>query len=213
MKLILIAPSGGGKGSQADMITRDFGIPNISTGDLLRKHVSDGTKIGKEAQSYMNAGQWVPDSVMIDIITQAVVGMEGYILDGFPRTLNQAKALKNGGIDIDAVIELDVSDEMVMERLAGRWTCKNSECGFIWNENFEGFTHGQCGKCQGEIFQREDDKPETIARRLKNYRESNKDILDFYREQGKLFSIKVQPHYMPADTYKILKAHLDEIVQ
>jgi len=210
MKLILIAPSGGGKGSLADLIVRDYTIPNISTGDIFRKNIREGTPLGLKAEAFVNSGKWVPDELTIDLILDRVQYGDcrnGFILDGFPRTLNQAKALAEK-VEIDSVIELDITDELVISRLAGRWMCKN--CQYIWNTRFEGFVEGSCGKCGGEIYQRDDDKEEFIAKRLKQYREANKDILDFYKKKGLLFTVQIGPEYMPTDTYKIVREYFNK---
>jgi len=205
MKLILIAPSGGGKGSLADLIVKDYGIPTISTGDIFRRNIKERTPLGIKAEKYVKTGAWVPDDLTIDLILDRIQYgdcKKGFILDGFPRTLNQAKALA-AKVSIDAVIELDITDELVINRLAGRWMCKN--CSYIWNSRYPGFNKDACGKCTGPIYQREDDKEEYIARRLAQYREANKCILDFYRRRGLLFSVKIQPEFMPDDTYKIVR--------
>lgn len=210
MKLILIAPSGGGKGSLAELIVKDYNIPNISTGDIFRKNIREQTPLGKKAEKFVNSGTWVPDELTIELILDRIQYGDcrnGFILDGFPRTLNQAKALA-AKVDIDAVIELDITDELVMARLAGRWMCK--ECQYIWNTRFEGFKPGACGKCNGEIYQREDDKEEVIAKRLLQYREANKSILDFYRAKGILLTVPIEAHYMPTDTYCIVKKYFDK---
>ena len=210
MKLILIAPSGGGKGSLADLIVKDYHIPNISTGDIFRKNIKERTPLGIKAEKFVKSGTWVPDDLTIELILDRLQYGDcknGYILDGFPRTLNQAKALA-AKVDIDAVIELDITDELVLARLAGRWMCKS--CNYIWNTRFPGFKDCSCGKCDGEIYQREDDKEEVIAKRLKQYRDANKDILNFYRDKGVLFTVKIQPEYMPNDTYKIVKEHFNK---
>jgi adenylate kinase len=204
MKLILIAPSGGGKGSLADLIVRDFGIPNISTGDIFRKNIKEQTPLGIKAEEFVAKGAWVPDELTIEMLLDRIKYSDcknGFILDGFPRTLNQAKALAKK-VAIDAVIELDITDELVINRLAGRFMCKN--CKYIWNTRFPGFKAEACATCNGELYQRDDDKEEFIARRLAQYREANKDILDFYRKKGLLFSVEIQPEFMPNDTYKIV---------
>ena len=210
MKLILIAPSGGGKGSLADLIVKDYNIPNISTGDIFRKNIKEKTPLGLKAEKYVKSGAWVPDDLTIALILDRVQYGDcknGFILDGFPRTLNQAKALAEK-VSMDLVIELDITDELVINRLAGRWMCKT--CQYIWNTRFPGFKAEACGKCEGELYQREDDKEEVIARRLAQYREANKDILKFYQKKGILFSVEIQPEYMPKDTYKIVKEYFTE---
>ena len=211
MKLILIAPSGGGKGSLADLIVRDYNIPNISTGDIFRKNIREQTPLGKTAEKFVLAGAWVPDDVTIDLILDRLQYGDckrGFILDGFPRTLNQAKALAEK-VDIDAVIEIQITDELVLERLSGRFMCRG--CDFIWNTRFEGFKENECGKCAGELYQREDDKEEVIKKRLRQYREANSDILDFYRKRGKLFSVQSKAETMPIDTFRTVKAHLENL--
>ena len=213
MKLILIAPSGGGKGSLADLIVQDYNIPNISTGDILREHRKKGTELGKIAQEYIDKGLLVPDEVMINIIKERVKAEDcknGYILDGFPRTLGQAKALSAAGIKVDSVVELDVADDMIIERLAGRWTCKNNSCGHITNERFADYKAGECSKCSGEIYQRDDDKPEAIKQRIANYHNNSRAILDYYSEEGLLYSIKIAREDMPTDTFEKVKKYLVE---
>jgi len=207
MKLILIAPSGGGKGSLAELIVKDFGIPNISTGDIFRKNIKEGTPLGLKAESFVNSGKWVPDELTIELLLDRLQHGDcknGFILDGFPRTLNQAKVLAEK-VDIDSVIELDITDGLVMKRLGGRWMCK--KCQYIWNTRFEGFTKDKCGKCGGEIYQRDDDKEEFIAKRLRQYRDANKDILNFYEEKGLLFTVPIGREYMPTDTYGVVSAY------
>ena len=210
MKLIIIAPSGGGKGSLADLIVKDYKIPNISTGDIFRKNIKEKTPLGLKAEEYVSSGTWVPDDVTIAMLKDRLAEPDcknGFILDGFPRTLAQAKALDQE-IKVDSVVELDITDELVIARLAGRWMCK--DCGYIWNTRFPGFKHGSCGTCNGPLYQREDDKEEVIAKRLKQYRAQNKDILKFYEDAGLLFSVEIQPEYFPPDTYKIVKAYFNE---
>jgi adenylate kinase len=210
MKLILIAPSGGGKGSLADLIVKDYKIPNISTGDIFRKNIKEKTPLGLKVSEYVNNGLWVPDELTVDMLMDRLKEKDcanGYILDGFPRTLNQAKVLAQH-VDIDSVIELDVSDELVIERLAGRWTCKG--CNYIWNSRFDGFKASACGKCDAEIFQRDDDKEEMILKRLKQYRDQNCEILDFYRQADKLYTIPIKPEYYPPDTYAIVRAYFEK---
>lgn len=207
MKLILIAPSGGGKGSLAELIVRDYNIPNISTGDIFRKNIKDKTPLGLKAEQYVQSGTWVPDELTIELLLDRIGQADckkGFILDGFPRTLNQAKALAEK-VDIDSVIELDITDELVIKRLGGRWMCK--KCQYIWNTRFDGFNKEKCGKCSGEIYQRDDDKEEFIAKRLRQYRDANKDILKFYSDKNLLFTVPIGPEYMPTDTYGVVSAY------
>lgn len=209
MKLIIIAPSGGGKGSLADLIVKDYGIPNISTGDIFREHIKKGTPLGKQAKGYIDKGEWVPDEVTINMLLERIKQSDctnGFILDGFPRTLNQAKELAKH-VTVDAVVELDITDKLVMERLAGRWMC--GKCNKIHNSRYNDISKG-CIECGSALHQREDDKEEFIARRLQQYREQFKSILDFYKKAGKFLSVPIKPEYFPPDTYKIVKKYFDE---
>jgi len=208
MKLILIAPAGGGKGSLAELLCKEYNIPNISTGDMLRKLIAEKNPVGIKAEPYVKGGHLVPDNIMADLVAERVRAADcknGCIFDGFPRTLGQAQSLI-GKVQIDAVIELDIEDKLVMERLGGRWTDKVT--GKIWNERYPNFAKA---KASGNLFQREDDNPAAISKRLSDFRVNVKDILDFYKKQGILFSVKIKPEFMPEDTYKIVKAHLDKL--
>jgi len=210
VKLILIAPSGGGKGSLAELIVKEYSIPNISTGDIFRKNIKEKTPLGKKAEAFVEKGAWVPDDITIDMLLDRIKHSDcksGFILDGFPRTLNQAKALAEK-VDIDVVIEIQITDKLVLERLSGRFMCKG--CDYIWNTRYEGFTADKCAKCAGELWQRDDDKEEVIKKRLNQYREANKCILDFYKKQGKLFSVQNKPETMPMDTFLTVKAYFEK---
>ena len=206
MKLILIAPGGGGKGSLAEFIVSDYSIPHISSGDIFRKNIKEGTLLGMQVEKYVTSGALVPDEVVFGPVFERLQRddcRKGYILDGFPRTLKQAKVLAEK-VDIDAVIELEVPDELILARLAGRWMCKS--CNTITNSRFyKDFKEGVCTKCSGELYQREDDKPEVVKRRLAQYRAGFKDILDFYRHKGILYPVKVGWNDTPLYTYSLVK--------
>lgn len=195
MNLILLGPPGAGKGTQAKLVAEQFGIPQISTGDILRRAVKDGTPLGQEAQAYMERGDLVPDAVVIGIIEERLTQPDcqaGYILDGFPRTEVQANALaetlgKRGGA-IDHVVNIEVSDEELIPRLTGRRTCK--ECQEPYNVAFNPpQREGVCDKCGGELIQRKDDDEETIRARLGVYREQTAPLVAYYEKQGLLRTV------------------------
>ncbi|MDG4774697.1 MULTISPECIES: adenylate kinase [Micromonosporaceae] len=195
MRLVLVGPPGAGKGTQAEFIAAHLVVPKISTGDIFRANVSQGTPLGVEAKRYMDAGKLVPDEVTINMVRDRLAepdAAEGFLLDGFPRTTPQAaaldKLLADLGTALDLVLELVVDDDEVIRRLSGRRTCRG--CGKIWHVEFDApATEGRCDRCGAELFQRDDDKPETIAQRLVEYAEKTAPLVDFYGAQGKLVGI------------------------
>ncbi|MFU8851060.1 adenylate kinase [Micromonospora sp. SL1-18] len=195
MRLVLVGPPGAGKGTQAEFIAAHLSVPKISTGDIFRANVSQGTALGVEAKRYMDAGKLVPDEVTINMVRDRLAepdASEGFLLDGFPRTTPQAaaldKLLADLGTALDLVLELVVDDDEVIRRLSGRRTCRG--CGKIWHVEFDATTRpGICDRCGGELFQRDDDKPETIAARLREYAEKTAPLVDYYGAQGKLVGI------------------------
>ncbi|WP_320066512.1 adenylate kinase [Micromonospora sp. RTGN7] len=195
MRLVLVGPPGAGKGTQAEFIAAHLSVPKISTGDIFRANVSQGTPLGVEAKRYMDAGKLVPDEVTINMVRDRLAepdAGEGFLLDGFPRTTPQAAALDKLLADLDTalelVLELVVDDDEVIRRLSGRRTCRG--CGKIWHVEFDATTReGICDRCGAELFQRDDDKPETIAARLREYAEKTAPLVDFYGAQGKLVGI------------------------
>ena len=209
MKIILIAPSGGGKSTVSEFIIRDFGVSHISTGDIFRRNIADGTPLGEQVEKYIKKGLFVPDEIVLEMVGERIVQSDcqnGFILDGFPRTLNQAQLFAEK-VDIDAVIELDVSDEIVMYRLTGRWMCR--KCGTIHNSNRESIEH--CKLCDSvQLYQRDDDKEDIIKNRLAQYREVRDDLLNFYRSTGKLFTVSVDKDTSPEEVYQTVKTFLDE---
>lgn len=190
--LILLGGPGAGKGTQAKKLVEHYKIPQISTGDILRAAVKAGTELGKTAKKHMDAGELVPDSVVIGIIEERLKEPDtknGYILDGFPRTIAQAKALdeilQKLGSQVDHVISIEVPDEELVNRLAGRWTCKN--CGQMYHEkNKPPKKEGVCDECGGELYQRDDDKIETIKERLKTYHAQTSPLIDYYKNKNLL---------------------------
>jgi adenylate kinase len=196
MRLVLLGAPGAGKGTQAKKLIDKYGIPQISTGDILRKAVADGTPLGKEAKSYMDSGGLVPDSVVIGLVKERLAQddcKKGYILDGFPRTTPQAEALDKvlGEMKspLDTALSVDVDKNDLMKRLTGRRTCKN--CQQMYNIYFTPpKAEGKCDKCGGELFQRDDDKEATIKNRLDVYEKSTAPLIDYYRKQGILKSVE-----------------------
>lgn len=195
MRLVLLGAPGAGKGTQAKKLIEKYGIPQISTGDLLRAAVAAGTPLGKEAKSYMDKGELVPDSVVLGMVEERLKQddcKKGYILDGFPRNVAQAEALDkmlNGlGMSLDAALSVDVPFDDLMKRLTGRRTCKS--CGQMYNIYFNPpKKEGVCDKCGGELFQREDDKEETIKKRLEVYNSQTAPLIEYYGKKGILKSV------------------------
>ena len=188
MNIIFLGPPGAGKGTQAQMVCDALKIPQISTGDILRRAMKDGTETGLKAKSYIDAGKLVPDGVIIDIVKERLAMDDcrgGYILDGFPRTVPQAEAL-DGFAVIDSVIELDVADQVLVDRLSGRRVCL--KCGATYHVSMlEGKT--TCDKCGEELIQRDDDKAETVLNRLKVYHEQTAPLTGYYEKKGLLHRV------------------------
>ncbi len=195
MGIILLGPPGAGKGTQAKKLTQAFAVPQISTGDMLRAAVKNGTALGKQAKAFMDAGGLVPDEVVIGIVKERLAEPDcgkGFILDGFPRTIPQAEALdrvtKELGKEIRFVLSLEVDQNELMERLCGRRTCTG--CGAMYHVKFNApKAAGKCDKCGMALIQRDDDKEETIKNRLANYNNATAPLLDYYRNTGKIRSV------------------------
>lgn len=195
MKLVLLGPPGAGKGTQAKQMIDKYGIPQISTGDILRQAVKDGTQMGKSAKAYMDQGELVPDDVIIGIVQERIQADDcsnGYIFDGFPRTAAQAEALdsmlKKLGTQLDAVVSIEVPEDDVVQRLSGRRTCKS--CGTLFHVVFNPpATAGVCDACGGALFQRDDDNETTIRQRLSVYARQTAPLIDYYAKAGILKSI------------------------
>lgn len=195
MRTVLLGAPGSGKGTQGVFLSRQYGIPQISTGDLLRAAVSAGTELGKQAKSAMDSGALVSDEIVVGLIRERLSeddASEGYILDGFPRNIAQAEALDvmldDLGQPLDGVVLLDVPFNELMQRLTGRRTCKN--CGAIFNVHLSPPKQdGVCDACGGELFQRQDDNEATIENRLKVYEDQTAPLVGFYEKQGKLHTV------------------------
>ena len=207
MKLILLGAPGAGKGTQADIIKKQLGIPTISTGNILRAAVKNGTPTGLKAKEYMDAGKLVPDEVIIGIITERLAEDDcknGYILDGVPRTIAQAEAMEKAGINFDAVVSIEVADEVIMGRMSGRRVCES--CGASYHlVAVPPKVAGVCDSCGGKLVQRKDDAPETVKDRLAVYHKETEPLKDFYAQRGLLKSVENQPS-VEATTAAILKA-------
>jgi adenylate kinase len=195
MRLVLVGPPGAGKGTQAEFIASHLSVPKISTGDIFRANVQAGTPLGVEARRYMDSGQLVPDEVTINMVRERLAdpdAADGFLLDGFPRTVPQASALDkllaDLGAALDVVLELVVDDDEVIRRLSGRRTCRG--CGKIWHVVFDPPTHeGICDRCGSELYQRDDDKADTVAERLRVYARDTSPLVTFYGAQCKLVGI------------------------
>ena len=195
MQAILLGPPGAGKGTQAKMLTERYGVPQVSTGDILRAAVAAGTPLGKEAKTYMDRGALVPDEVVIGIVRDRLGEPDcrkGYLLDGFPRTVAQAEALsrmlKKLGAPLPRVASLEVGEEELVKRLSGRRTCP--ACGELFHvESHPPRVEGICDKCGGRLIQREDDREETIRRRLQVYRKETEPLIGYYQNQGLLKTV------------------------
>lgn len=207
MKLVLLGAPGAGKGTQAEILSRKLSIPTISTGNILRAAVKNGTPVGLQAKAFMDAGKLVPDDVIIGIVRERLAESDcagGYILDGMPRTIPQAEALEKVGIEIDCALSIEISDDTIVERMSGRRTCPN--CGASYHiVSAPPKTEGICDNCGSELTIRKDDAPETVKARLAVYHKETEPLKDFYAQRGKLKSVENQPT-IEATTAEIEKA-------
>ena len=207
MKMILLGAPGAGKGTQAERLCKVLDIPTISTGNILRAAVKNGTPTGLKAKAFMDAGKLVPDEVIIGIITERLAEDDcknGYILDGVPRTIAQAEAMEKAGINFDAVVSIEVADQVIMERMSGRRVCES--CGASYHlVAVPPKVAGVCDSCGGKLVQRKDDAPETVKDRLEVYHKETEPLKDFYAQRGLLKSVENQPS-VEATTAAILNA-------
>ena len=195
MKLILLGAPGAGKGTQAEILSRVYRIPTISTGNILRAAMKNGTPVGLQAKAYVEAGKLVPDEVIIGIIEERLAQPDcanGYILDGVPRTIPQAEAMEAKGIDIDWALSIEVEDRVIVDRMSGRRTCKNCSATFHVVSN-PPKQEGICDFCGGELGIRKDDAPETVLGRLQVYHRETEPLKAFYEQRGKLRCVDNQP--------------------
>lgn len=194
MKVILLGAPGAGKGTQAEILSRMCNIPTISTGNILRAAMKNGTPVGLKAKEYVDSGKLVPDDVVIGIVRERLAEDDcknGYILDGMPRTIPQALALEGVGIEIDAALSIEISDEAIVERMSGRRTCKDCSTTFHIVSN-PPKVEGKCDNCGGELIIRKDDAPETVKDRLAIYHKETEPLKDFYAKRGNLKTVNNQ---------------------
>jgi len=207
MKMILLGAPGAGKGTQAEIISKTLGIPTISTGNILRAAIKNGTPIGLKAKEFMDQGKLVPDEVIIGVITERLAEADcanGYILDGVPRTLPQADALEAAGVHFDAVVSIEISDEEIEKRMTGRRTCLN--CGATYHiVAAPSKIEGVCDNCGEALTQRKDDKPETVRARLVTYHAETEPLKNYYAKRGVLKMVDNQPT-IPATNQAIMAA-------
>ncbi|MCX4583456.1 adenylate kinase [Streptomyces sp. NBC_01481] len=196
MRIVLVGPPGAGKGTQAAYLAKNLSIPHISTGDLFRANISQGTELGLQAKAYMDAGDLVPDEVTIGMAKDRMEqpdAANGFLLDGFPRNVSQAEALdamlKSEGMTLDAVLDLEVPEDEVVKRIAGRRICRN-DSGHVFHVTYSPSKHeGVCDICGGDLYQRDDDSEETVRRRLEVYHTQTEPIIDYYRAQNLVVTI------------------------
>lgn len=212
MRLVILGAPGSGKGSQCKWITRDYDVPHISTGDILRKNIAEGTELGMQAKAYMDQGALVPDELVVNLLKNRISEPDceekGFLLDGFPRTIAQAEILdaflNEKGVSIDKVINLEVPDEEIMSRAINRRTCENSECKEIYNlRDNPPKVEGICDKCGSKLFQRKDDNEETVKNRLSVYHAQTEPLIKYYSEKGLVATVVGQERL--EDTIALVK--------
>ncbi len=211
MKLVLLGAPGAGKGTQAEIISEKYNIPTISTGNIIRAALKNGTEMGLKAKAYIDSGRLVPDDVVIGIIKERLSESDcegGFILDGFPRTIPQAEALDNMNITIDAALSLEVDDREIVMRMSGRRVCE--KCGASYHVEFKKpNVEGVCNVCGGALVTRKDDEPDTVLDRLDIYHKQTEPLKSYYKDQGKLLIVEGQSKV--EDTTRLVLATLSEI--
>ena len=198
MRVILLGAPGSGKGTQCKTIVEKYGLLHLSSGDILRKERAGNTDLGQKAQSYMDSGALVPDEIIIEMMAKAIsqAPEAGFILDGFPRTVNQAieldKSLSNAGRQVDLIVNLEVDDKVVEERITGRRSCP--KCGAVYHvTNMKPKEDGVCDNDGNELVQRPDDTPEVVENRLKTYHQQTEPLVDYYKSNGNVFDVRAEP--------------------
>ena len=210
MNIILLGAPGSGKGTQAEFIEKYLSVRSISTGNIIRSELKSGTKLGLEAKSYIEKGLLLPDEIVINMVKETVAKPEyknGFILDGFPRTIAQAEALGRLNVNIDKVNDIEVDDQSIINRLSGRRVCEN--CGASYHlENKKPEKPGSCDKCHCTLIQRKDDQVETIKERLKIYHEQTEPLKEYYKREGKL--VKIEGNKSVEETKSLVLKSLEE---
>ncbi len=216
MRVVLLGAPGAGKGTQCKRVVDKYGISHLSSGDILRQNRADGTELGKKAQSYMDSGGLVPDELIVEMMSDAIKkeGTSGFVLDGFPRTVNQAReldeALVSDGQKIDIVLNLMIDDETIMDRMAGRKSCP--KCGAVYHiKNLKPKVEGICDNDGAELIQRPDDNPEVVANRLKTYHEQTEPVVGYYKENNTVRDIDASKDADEASA--LVFEQLDALVQ
>lgn len=210
MRLVLLGPPGAGKGTQASAIVKKYNIPHISTGDIFRENIKQGTELGKRAKEYIDKGLLVPDDIVVSIVKDRILEKDcknGFLLDGFPRTLNQGEALDDElsqmNLKLDKVININVEKEVLIERTIGRRICK--DCGATYHIKFNPpVKEGICDNCGGKLYQRDDDTQETVEKRIEVYQKQTKPLIDYYTKKGLILNV---------DGTKKISEIFDEIVE
>ena len=214
LNIVLLGPPGAGKGTQAELIVQKYGIPQISTGDIFRANIKNGTELGMKAKAFMDKGDLVPDELVVDLVKDRIGQddcAEGFMLDGFPRTVFQAeeldKIMEARGLKIDAVLNIDVKPEKLVKRIAGRRVCKG--CGATYNVDYKPTAkEGVCDKCGGEVYQRADDTEETVQNRIKVYFSQTAPLIDYYKKSDVL--VNIDGDLSEADVFAQITGRLGE---
>lgn len=213
MRIVLLGAPGAGKGTQCKRIVEKYGVQHLSSGDILRKERAEGTELGAKAQSYMDSGGLVPDELIVKMMAGAIARApkEGYVLDGFPRTVNQAeqldKSLVSDGQKIDAIVDLKVNDKVIMDRMTGRRSCP--KCGAVYHiENLKPKVEGKCDNDEAELVQRPDDKPEVVKKRLETYYKQTEPVVGYYKQNGRVLELNAtgSPDEVSAELFEKLNA-------
>jgi len=211
MRIVLLGAPGAGKGTQAEVLSEKLKIPHISTGDIFRNNIKNGTELGRKAKEYIDRGMLVPDEITIKIVEERLKEADcknGFILDGFPRTIPQAEALEDVlsrmGISLDLVVNIFVTDEKIIERLSGRRVCQ--KCGKSYHIKYNPpSVEGECDDCKSKVIQRDDDKEETVVSRIKTYHRQTEPLIDYYRKKGLLLTVEGQEK-IEDTTKEVMKA-------